>query len=184
MKNIYIVGVPRSGKSTLSRLIKEHYPIYNQISFEAIRNAFIDSQPELNMENRTSNARKDILPRHIVTFSSWNNKILLSPSLVEGSFCSIEELLKLTDEDDLIICLGLGCRNIDEIIDGIKKNDSEEDYTRTWTFEKLKNHFYDIELNDKLNYDFCKKNNISYYDTYLDRDKVFDKILSDIRNII
>ena len=38
MKNIYIVGVPRSGKSTLAKLIKEKYPIYNQFSFEAIRN--------------------------------------------------------------------------------------------------------------------------------------------------
>ena len=33
-------------------MIKEKYPIYNQLSFEAIRNGFIETQPELNMDNR------------------------------------------------------------------------------------------------------------------------------------
>ena len=43
MKNIYVVGVARSGKSTLTRLIKERFPMYNQFSFEAIRNGFIET---------------------------------------------------------------------------------------------------------------------------------------------
>ena len=67
MKNIFIIGVPRSGKSSLSKLIKKNYPIYNQLSFEAIRNGFIETQPELNIGNRTSDARRTILPKHIVT---------------------------------------------------------------------------------------------------------------------
>lgn len=183
MKNIYIIGVPRSGKSTLSKLIKEKYPIYNQISFEAVRNGFIESQPELNMGNRNSDARKSILPKHIVTFSSWNNKILSTPTLVEGSFCTIEELSKLIDKDDLIICLGLGCRNIDEIVEGIKNNDKETDYTKTWSSEQIKKHFYDIVENDKLNYEYCLKNNINYYDTYLNRIDVFNCILNDIEKM-
>ena len=82
MKNLYIVGIPRAGKSTLSKLIKDKYPIYNQFSFEAIRNGFIESQPELNMGNRNSEARKNILPKHFIAFSYWNKEILSSPSLV------------------------------------------------------------------------------------------------------
>lgn len=182
MRNIYIIGVPRSGKSTLSKLIKKQNPVYNQISFEAIRNAFIESQSELNMGNRNSSARKNILPKHIVSFSSWNNKILSTPTLVEGSFCTIDVLSNLVDKNDLIICLGLGCRNIDQIVSGIKKNDKEDDYTKTWTDEQIKKHFYDIEINDKINYDYCLKNDINYYDTYENRNKVFEKILSDIKN--
>ena len=41
MKSIYICGIPRSGKTTLTKKIKEKYPNYNLFSFEAIRNAFI-----------------------------------------------------------------------------------------------------------------------------------------------
>ena len=66
MKNIIITGIPRSGKTTLSKLIKEKYPEYNIISFEAIRNGFIKSQPGLKMGNRNSEARKEILPDFIM----------------------------------------------------------------------------------------------------------------------
>ena len=55
--------------------MKEKYPIYNQISFEAIRNGFIETQPELNMQNKNSVARSTIMPKYIVTLASWNNKI-------------------------------------------------------------------------------------------------------------
>lgn len=180
MKNIYIIGPPRSGKTTLANMIKEKFPKYNQISFEAIRNAFIETQPELNMNFRNSNARKDILPKHIITFSSWNNKMTNNPTLVEGDFCNIEELSKLIDSNDVIICLGLGCRNIDDIIEGIISNDKENDYTKNYSKQELKKHFYDIEIKDKENYNYCINNNIKYYDTYQNREEVFREILNNI----
>ena len=183
-KNIFIVGIPRSGKSTLSRLIKEKYPNYNQFSFEAIRNGFIDSQPELGMENRNSEARKNILPKHLISFAHWNSEILSNPSLIEGSFCSIEELYNLKNDNDYIICLGLGTRTLDEIINGIKENDKDEDYTKNWSEEKIRNHFYNIVEEDKYNYDFCVNNNIEYYDTYLNREEVFNKIINNIKGDI
>ena len=183
MKNLYIVGIPRAGKSTLSKLIKDKYPIYNQFSFEAIRNGFIESQPELDMGNRKSDARRNILPKHFITFARWNKKILSCPSLIEGDFCSIKELFDLVDENDAIICLGLGCRTIEEIIEGIRKNDKLNDYTNDWTNEQIYKHFYDIEEKDKYNYEFCKKNNIKYYDTYENRKELFEQIIEDINNI-
>ena len=180
MKNIYIVGVPRSGKSTLARLIKKSYPIYNQLSFEAIRNGFIESQPELNMENRNSEARDKILPLHIVTLAHWNKEILGAPSLIEGDFTTVEKLKSLTSEDDEIICLGLGVRPIEEIIGGIKSNDRESDYTKNWSEEKMKKHFYDLVQKDENNYNFCKNNGIKYFDTYSNRMEVFDEIIRHI----
>lgn len=180
MKNIYIVGVPRSGKTTLSKMIKERLPIYNQFSFEAIRNGFIESQPELDMGNRKSEARKNILPKHFVTFAHWNNEILSLPSLVEGSFCSISDLYSLIDENDYIICLGLGCRSLIEIIDGIKKHDTEIDYTKDWDQEKLRKHFYDIVEHDKDNFEYCQTHNIKYYDTFENRQEIFEQIIHDI----
>lgn len=183
MKNIYIVGIPRSGKSTLAKLIKENFPDYNQVVFEAIRNGFIESQPELNMDDRNSFARKTILPKHIVNVASWNKKITNNPTLVEGSFCSVEQLSNLTIEDDLIICLGLGCRSLDEIVKGIIENDKENDYTKEWPIDNLKKHFYDIVEEDKNNYSYCTKNNIKYYDTYINRENIFREIIDDIKNI-
>ena len=180
MKNIFIVGIPRSGKSTLSKLIKEKYPEYNQLSFEAIRNAFQETQPELDMGNRNSSARKSILPKHIVTLAHWNNKMLSKPSLIEGDFCSIEELNNLVTDEDVVICLGLGCRKLDDIVTGINNNDTNDDYTKEWTNDKIKNHFFDIEEKDKYNNDYCIKNNITYYDTYEKRKEIFEDIINNI----
>ena len=183
MKNIYVVGVPRSGKSSLSKLIKEKYPSYNYISFEVVRNSFIDSFPELGMDNRNSDVRKNVLPKYITSLASWNKKILSIPSLVEGSFCSLESLLNLVDNDDFVICLGFSSRNIDEIITEIQKHDTDRDYTKDWTFERLKAHFHDLEDNDRENYEFAKNNNIRYYDTFINRSDVFKKIIEDIEKV-
>lgn len=182
MKNIYIIGVPRSGKSTLSRIIKSKYPEMNIISFEAIRNGFIKAQPTLNMGNRNSNARKEILPPFVVEFVYWNNIITGYGNIVEGSFSDIKTLKKLINNEDIIVCLGLGKRNIQEIVNGIKMYDNENDYTKHWTEEQIKKHFYDITEKDYENYELCKKYNIKYFDTFNNREDVFLNILKYIEN--
>lgn len=84
MKNIFIVGVPRSGKSTLTKMLARELNNYNIISFEAIRNGFIKSQPDLEMNNRNSDARKEILPSFILEFINWNKRILDVGNIIEG----------------------------------------------------------------------------------------------------
>lgn len=181
MKNIYIIGVPRAGKTTLTKLIKQEIPQINLISFEAIRNGFIKSQPELNMENRNSEARKEILPSFIYEFVNWNEEITKYNTLIEGDFAGIESIIKNTSEQDIIICLGFNGRSIEEIIDGIIKNDTETDYTKHWSREQIEAHFYDNVQKDIENIENCKKYNISYYDTYENRQETFLKIVNGIK---
>lgn len=181
MKNIYIVGVPRTGKSTLAKLIKFNYPQFNLISFEAIRNGFIKSQPNLEMGNRNSVARQEIFPIFLFEFVHWNNVFSNYGNLIEGDFSSIEKIVKNTDENDFIICLGFNKRNIEEIIKGIIKYDKDTDYTKNWSEEKIRKHFYDICEKDKENYDLCSRYNINYYDTYENREEVFSNIISLIK---
>lgn len=177
MKNIYIIGVPKSGKSTLSKVIKSKYPEMNIISFEAVRNGFIKAQPNLNMENRNSKARQEILPQFLIEFVHWNRIISSYGNIVEGSFSNIQTIVELANNEDIIVCLGLGRRNIQEIVNGIKKYDDENDYTKNWTEEQIKKHFYDIAEKDSENYELCKKYNLEYFDTYNNRQDVFSYIL-------
>lgn len=181
MKNIYIIGVPRTGKTTFSKLLKSKYPVMNVISFEALRNGFIKTLPELNMGNRNSKARKEILPDFLVEFAKWNSTISNFGSIIEGDFCDIKTLKELTNED-VIICLGFGKKSLDEVIDGIKAHDKADDYTKEWSLEKLKNHFYDIVEKDEENYNFCNDHNIPYFDTFDNREEVFSNILNFIEN--
>lgn len=177
MKNIFIVGVPRSGKTTLSKIIKLKYPKFNIISFEAIRNGYIKTQPDLNMENRNSISRKEILPQFIIEFVHWNNDIYNFGNIVEGDFADIETIVNNITDQDIVICLGFNGRKIDDVVNRIKENDTKEDYTSNWTKEHIKKHFYDITQKDIDNFELCKKYGIEYFDTFNNREEVFQNIL-------
>lgn len=177
MKNIYIIGVPRTGKSTLSKMIKLKYPSMNLISFEAVRNGFIKSQPNLDMGNRKSDARQNILPQFLVEFVYWNNIITGYGNIVEGSFSNVDTIKKLINGEDIVICLGLGKRKIETIIEEMRKHDKENDYTKNWTDEQIKKHFYDITEKDRENDEPSQKLDIEYFDTFQNREEVFSNIL-------
>lgn len=84
--SVFIIGVPTAGKSTLTRRIKQELKNINIVSFEAMRNGFIKVMPDLKMEDRCSEARKEILPEFLMECARWNEKLT----------------------GDLVICLGYG----------------------------------------------------------------------------
>ena len=51
MKDILIFGAPRVGKTTLSKLLVEELENYHIFSIDAIRNAFGDIFPELEIND-------------------------------------------------------------------------------------------------------------------------------------
>lgn len=184
MNNIYILGVPRTGKSTLSKLIKEKYSKMNIISFEAIRNGFIKTQPDLYMQNRNSEARAKILPLFICEFVYWNNIITGCSSIIEGAISDVKTISDIASKDDIIICLGFNGRSIDEVIELIKKYDRETDYTHDWSEEKLKKHFYDITDEDKKNIELCQNLNIRYFDMYENREEKLLDVIKYIEEVV
>ena len=93
MKNIYILGVPRSGKTTFSILLKKELEDYSLISLDAVRNAFHYSLPELEMINRQSYSRKNILPRYIAEFVRWNHDISKNACIVEGGIINLDDII-------------------------------------------------------------------------------------------
>lgn len=62
-------------------------------------------------------------------------------------------------------------------------HNSENDYTKNWSKEQIKKHFFDIVESDKENYETCQKYNIKYFDTYNNREEVFQNILSYIESV-
>ena len=177
MKNIYVVGIPRSGKSTLSRLIWAKYPEMNIISFEAVRNGFIRAQPELDMGNRKSVARREVLPQFLVEFVNWNRDMTGCGNIVEGSFAGIEMINNLVGNRDIVVCLGSGGKDIEEIVRIIKAHDVEGDYTKDWSAEQIKRHFYDMANSDQENRRFCEQCGIGYFNTFDNREAIFLDVL-------
>lgn len=175
--NIYVIGVPTSGKSTVSYMLKQRLPRLNVISFEAIRNGFIKAQPELDMGNRNSAARGEILPRYIVEFARWNEKMTKSPTLVEGSFADASHIFELIRTEDIMVCLGYGGMDLGEIAKMAISNAGHESYLFGRTEEEFAQHFYDLADDDRVNQEFCIKNDIPYFVTAGDREKKLREIV-------
>lgn len=57
-----------------------------------------------------------------------------------------------------------------------------DDYTYNWDREKFKKHFYDLEMNDEFNYNYCKENNIIYYETFEEREKIMKEIVDMLKS--
>lgn len=186
MKNIYILGTSRSGKSSFASLVKKEFPNYSLISMEAIRNGFIKSLPELHMENRNSIARETIFPNFLVEFVNWNKMINKNNNgcIIEGSLIKTDYLIPLLSNDDIIIFLGHNNLTNEEIYNNIMKYDTEKDYTHDWTYEKIKKHFGDINSIEQENKKICLDNNFIYKDTSIDRKQVFIELIDYLKKLI
>lgn len=173
--NVYIVGVPTAGKSTLTKIIKERYPRFNVVSFEAVRNGFMKAQPGLDMGNRQSLARKEILPQFLIEFAEWNEKMTGQPTLVEGSFASVEEVVDLVRKEDVVICLGYGGIALEEVARQAIRMAGPESYLYGRTEAEFVEHFYDLAEDDQVNKKFCDEKQIPYFVTAGEREKVLEK---------
>lgn len=181
-----ILGTPRSGKSTLATIIKSRISKYSLISMEAVRNVFIKSLPELNMQNRNSIARQIVFPQFIFEFSNWNKQLNKKNfgCIIEGSLIGLELSKTLFGPEDIVIFLGHGNLKNDEIIHNIMEKDNESNYTYNWSRDKIKKHFVNFEAFEKLNREICEINNYIYVDTSLNRNKVFDLLIKRIEDYL
>ncbi len=186
MKNIYILGTARSGKSTLASMIKEKFPQYTLVSMEAVRNGFIKALPNLDMGNRYSEARVTVFPEFLVEFVNWNREFNKNKygSIVEGSLIDSEMARKLLNDDDIVIFLGHNNLTNEDIIQNIMKNDNRNDYTHDWSYDKIKSHFGDIHKIEQENKNICKEKGFIYKDTSINREEVFDKLIELLKKII
>ncbi len=184
MKNIYILGVPRSGKTTFSILLKKELEDYSLISLDAVRNAFHYSLPELEMINRQSYSRKNILPRYIAEFVHWNHDISKNACIVEGGIINLDDIIGEIRNDDIVICFGHGNHSLEEVVEKIQEYDTKEDYTYGWSKEKLMNHYYDLSDTDLENKKICLQKKYYYIETFENREQTFSKLLKEIKKLL
>ncbi len=168
---IYIIGAPTAGKSTLAKMIKTRFPMVNQLSFEAVRNGFIKAQPSLEMNDRNSPSRKELLPEFLMEFASWNEKMTGNASLVEGTFAKASQIQNMLEDGDLLICLGYGGHSLSEIAEQAISKAKSDSYLHGHTTTEFMKHFYDLEADDTENREFCLAQGLPYFDTYNNREK-------------
>ncbi|MBQ3408307.1 MAG: hypothetical protein IJH12_03770 [Clostridia bacterium] len=176
MKSIIILGPARVGKSTLASLLCEKYNL-NYISGDSIRNAFINIYPELNYSSMNTIERIDFC--NFIKWVTRENNIHLKREIhyvIDSAEISIENAQKVFN-DFLIIVIGAKDISIDEMVKNIKKYDTELEWTYRCNEEELKIIAKETIGNSKKIYNDAEKNNVMYFDTSFDREKVYDKIV-------
>ena len=163
---IYIVGVARSGKSTLADIFKEYDPSINVISTEAIyyamTHAYSEFKPVRNSKQMAS---------FVAKFAEWNEVLSEQRTIVDVGLMDIALIHEVLTPDDVMICLGFGGEMSEqEIWDLITKYHSEFDYTYTMGIERVKKMWGDFAFDDKHNKTYCTQHKLEYIDTSSDRE--------------
>lgn len=182
MKNIIIIGRPRSGKSTLADIISEKYN-YQIIRTDCVRVAFKDVFPELNIGPGTA-----IYDKRFQAFikKSFESNLFHSRNkygfIIEGCEMTVQTCKELYEKDNnLIYALGRCENTTDEMVEAMIKYDTEFDWSYNMKKQELYNYCEKQIKKSKLLKDECNNLNIKYYDTSFNRESVFNNILIDIQ---
>jgi len=184
-KNILIVGAPRSGKTTLAKKIAKERGV-GLISIDNLVTGF-EAFPNLNITHADIvNIDKKLAP-FLVSYFGELLSGLYFPDIkyvFEGSYIDFETVIPYLQKQrgSRIEIIGLTCNQLseEELFNCIRKYDSKYDWTTRRNDEELKLVVHDLM---ELNHDFTNKFNeyhIKSYDTSLNREEVFEKILAEL----
>ncbi|MCL2404363.1 MAG: hypothetical protein FWC92_02320 [Defluviitaleaceae bacterium] len=201
MKNIIIAGTGRAGKSTLARKIHEQFNHF-VINNDRLVAMFGEAYPQLGI--RIGNGEKSIeniapfighflgmfsAPDGSGLFPYTQGALKANNFVLEGwsfDFEQIVPILKRYGIEDLrdnfvLIGLVLNNKTADELVCDIRQYDTKHDWTYSLSNDELlklaeENISYSRHVSDYLvQYGF------TIYDTSLEREQVFDRIINDIK---
>lgn len=205
MKNIIIAGWSRTGKTTLARRINEEFNCF-VISLDKLVATFDGAYPQLDIRlnwnyRKTTKNIAPFIGHFLGMFSSNNgsvNELSLSAHhieenrfVIEGGyfdFDKISSILKtynIKSLKDKFVLIGLVQNNktVDEFISDFKKYDTKDDWTYGFSDDDLREISQEAIAFNKEMTEKLKHHGFAIYDTSKEREKVFDKVIEDIKQI-
>jgi hypothetical protein len=205
MKNIIIAGPGRAGKTTLARKINEELNCF-VISVDKLIATFQGAYPQLNIKlawnrRKTTDNLAPFLGHFLGAFSSSHGvayELILQAHAVKGNrfvlegghfnFDKIVPILKkygIEELKDNFFLIGLvqNKKTADEFVNDFKKFDTEDDWTYGFDDDELREYAsQDAIPSSRSMTDHLVKYGFTIYDTSTEREKVFDKIIEDIKS--
>lgn len=179
MKNIIILGIPRAGKSTLSKRIVKKYSNYITIDTDSIRDAFQHALPKTEINKYNGKGMKDDFPKFIeqlLYWKSYNNQEYRY--IIDSTDISVAKAKELFDiEDNVIVFLGYPDTTADEVLKNCRKYDKANSWSKHVGDIELKIYIEQyIEKSKKLKEE-CKKYGFKFFDTSINREKVLKEAM-------
>ena len=204
MKNIIIAGPSRAGKTTLAERLNKELN-YFVISLDKITATFGRAYPQIDIKLHSDYEKmKDNLApflghflgvfsdfRHVEDDQEFRARIIKENKFVlEGAafnFDIISSVLNMYgiekfNEHFILIGLVQNKKTADEFVRDFKKYDTEDDWTYEWSDEELREYAVSraIPFSREMT-DLLTKYGFTVYDTSIEREQVFDKIIEAIK---
>lgn len=184
--NIVIFGSSRSGKTTLAKKITKEFN-FCYISIDRIVTGFQYGMPELNInhEDRSGKTVKLLSPFLLNYIKSLDSSSLKKDDIfyvIEGAYIDINEYIDFFTKRNILLIVLLQTKlKRQDLFNNIRKYDKDSEWTSKMTDDELLNYCDNLVEFNKNIQKYCIKNNINYYDTSFNRDKVMEKIINKIR---
>ncbi len=184
--NIIIAGVPRAGKSTISRRLAKQIG-YRHISMDSIIAGFEKCFPETGVNTYAGLSSMDTL--HIISgkMAPFVRAMLDSSEYDEFEPGMVLDMYQLLPEDYMKYIHGANCEIFYFITSDVtpqerfaiqKKYDTEKDYTFYKSDEELLEGAQYIVEQSILIKEQCLKYNLPYFETARDREQAFNDFLN------
>ncbi len=203
MKNIIIAGPSRSGKTTLARKINEEFNHF-VISLDKLTATFQGAYPQLDIrlnwdrEQNTANLAP-FLAHFLGMFSSDNgvvNELNLHAHIIKGNrfvlegayfdfdkMLAILQMYEMENLKDNFILIGLvqNKKTADDFFNDFKKYDKPDDWTYSLNDTDLREISEDAVTFSQNMTELLVKHGFTIYDTGVEREQVFDRIIEGIK---
>lgn len=186
MKNIMILGICRTGKSTFSKLIQNEINNYQIIEVDTIISALQKTIKDIPIGFIHDNLNENKLPEFLsLLIKKNNNKFGDNYGLIINADSIMpEDLVKHFDLSNTLVYYFINNElTAEDILKNCRTYDSTNEWTTRKTDEELIKHFNFYKKIEKGIMNQCKKYNIKCIDTSHNRDLIFKKLLEDVKKI-
>ena len=205
MKNIIIVGPGRGGKTTLAKRINEeinYFVIHMDYLMTTLDRAYpqLDVRIARDVEKATANIAP-FIGHYLgmsVCYRDFEEDLVLDKHVAKGNkfvmegghfefdkVSSVFEKYEIGELKDNFILIGLvqHTKTAVEFFNDLRKYDTEGEWTHSVGDDSLMAYCEFLVLNSREMFDNFMKYGFTIYDTSGEREKVFDKIIDDIKRL-
>ena len=183
--NIIIAGVPRAGKSTISRIIARKFG-YQHVSMDSINAGFERVFPELGINTYADMSSLEILYNISGKIAPFIRAMMDSGEYDEFERGMVLDVYQLLPEDYMKYLSGGNCTIFYFITSNVtpeerfiiqKNYDTEKDYTFYKSDDELREGCEYIVEQSILMKEQCIKYDLPYYETAKNREKIFEQFI-------
>lgn len=175
MKNIILIGASRAGKSTFTKLLNKRFNIMI-IRTDLLRLAFRDAvYKDKNISLSEVKSNSDYI-NYVLSYYKYANMYDVDyMKVVDTVDFNPKDCIKF--ENSIVICFGYPNITKEEVVANWKKYDTELDWTKYKSDEKLLRYAESEIKNSQTLKEECEKYNIKFVDTSYNREKVLNELL-------